>query len=101
MSELPIACTLTPHDMAGRAEWLRRLGARSLIAGARAGGGLRLRFEAAADAEVGRWIDAERECCAFLTFAVERNGDELWLQVGGPPGSEPVLDGLLAALRGP
>jgi hypothetical protein len=100
MDELPIACTLTPAAMEDRAEWLRRLGADSLIEWELRPDGLALRFDAAAEGEVRKWVGAERECCAFLTFDVERNGRELRLRVGGPAGSEPVLDGLLAALRG-
>ena len=97
MKELPIACTLTPGAMADRGEWLRRLGAKSLIAGERRDGRLDLRFDAAAEAEVGEWVRAEEECCAFLSFEFDRSGDELRLAVAGPPGSEPVLDGLLDA----
>ena len=62
--------------------------------------GLELRFDAAAEDEVGSWIRAEEECCAFLSFDLDRAGDELRLAVTGPPGAEPVLDGLLAALTG-
>jgi hypothetical protein len=98
MQELPIACTLTPGAMADRGEWLRRLGGKSLIAGERTDAGLHLRFAAAAEVEVRKWITAEEECCAFLSFELDRSGDELRLAVAGPPGAEPVLDGLLAAL---
>jgi hypothetical protein len=98
MKELPIACTLTPGAMADRGEWLRRLGDESLIAGERRDGGLDLRFDASAEGEVRKWVRAEEECCAFLSFELDRAGDELRLAVAGPPGAEPVLDGLLAAL---
>jgi hypothetical protein len=100
MKELPIACTLTPGAMADRGEWLRRLGAASLIAGERTEAGLQLRFAPAAEGGVREWVRAEQECCAFLSFDLDRTGDELRVAVAGPPGSEPVLDGLLAALSG-
>ena len=100
VKELPIACTLTPGAMADRGEWLRRLGAASLLAANRRDAGLHLRFEAAAEDEIRRWVRAERECCAFLSFELDRTGDEVHLTVTGPPGAEPVLDGLLAALQG-
>jgi hypothetical protein len=100
MKELPIACTLTPAAMAERGDWLRRLGRASLVEGRRRDGGLELRFDAAAEDEVRQWVEAERECCAFLGFGLDRAGDEVRLRVTGPPGSEPVLDGLLAAMRG-
>lgn len=98
VKELPIACTLTPGAMADRVEWLRRLGAASLLAGERRDAMLELRFDAAAEHEVREWISTEQECCAFLSFDVDTSGRELRLAVSGPPGSEPVLDGLLTAL---
>jgi hypothetical protein len=98
MEQLPIACTLTPAAMADRAEWLRRLGALSLREGRRVDGALELRFDAAAEDEVRRWMRAEQECCAFLEFDLRCSGD-LLIRVTGPPGSEPVLDGLLRQLR--
>ena len=68
------------------------------MAGERRDDRLDLRFDAAAEDEVRRWVRAESECCAFLCFDLDRADDELRLSVTGPPGSEPVLDGLLAAL---
>ncbi len=98
MKELPIACTLTPGAMADRGEWLRQLGRKSLRAGERTPHGLALSFDLGARDEVIEWVRAERECCAFLTFDLNEAGDDVRLTVAGPPGSEPVLDGLLAAL---
>jgi hypothetical protein len=98
MQELPIACTLTPDGMADRTQWLRRLGAESLVSGERRDDRLELRFEASAEDEVRRWVRAEGECCAFLGFDLDPAGEELRVRVTGPPGAEPVLDGLLAAL---
>jgi hypothetical protein len=100
MKELPIACTLTPAAMADRGEWLRRLGAEGLVSGERLDDSLDLRFDPAVEGGVKEWVRAEQECCAFLSFELRRAGDELYLVVTGPPGSEPVLDGLLASLQG-
>ena len=101
MKELPIACTLSSSGMQERVEWLRRLGAASLLDGRRTDDGLDLRFEAGAEDEVRRWMRAEGECCAFLAFDLDPGEDHLRLRVSGPSGAEPVLDGLLAALSGP
>jgi hypothetical protein len=100
VKELPIACTLTPGGVSDRVAWLRRLGAASLRAGKRHDGRLELRFDSSAEGEVREWVRAEQECCAFLEFELEPTTAELRLRVAGPPGSEPVLDGLLAALHG-
>ena len=100
MKELPIACTLSAAGMADRAEWLQRLGAESLLSGERRDDRLELRFDAPAEDEIRRWVEAESECCAFLGFDLDPTADELRLSVTGPSGAEPVLDGLLAALTG-
>ena len=97
MRELPIACTLAPDGIAERVDWLGRLG---LVAGELHGGQLDLRFEHSAQKEVESWVRAEQECCAFLSFEMRRTEPELHLTVAGPAGAEPVLEGLLAALRG-
>ena len=99
VKELPIACTLTPSATAERVEWLQSLGATSLLAGERRDGALHLCFDSAAETDVRAWVQAEQECCAFLSFEFNRDGRKLSLAVAGPKGSEPVLDGLLAALR--
>jgi hypothetical protein len=99
MKELPIACTLDAAGLADRGEWLRRLGAESLLDGRRTDDGLELRFDAAAQDEVRRWVKAESECCAFLSFDLGPAEGDLRLSVTGPAGAEPILDGLLAALR--
>ena len=99
MKELPIACTLTPAQMGDRVEWLRDLGARSLLDGRRQDGVLTLRFDAAAEDEVRAWVRAEQECCAFLSFELQPGEHDLRLAVLAPAGAEPVLDGLLTALQ--
>ena len=97
---LPIACTLTAASLAERAEWLRRLGAVALIEGARDGDRLVLRFRPVAVDDVRELVRAETECCPFLSFEVEAQQDEVRLGITGPADAGPVLDGMLAALRG-
>jgi hypothetical protein len=97
--ELPIACTLQGASLAERAEWLRRLGSEALIEGARRGDRLELRFQAQAADDIRELVRAERECCPFLDFEVERAGEEVALSVTGPPEAVPVLEDMLTALR--
>ena len=95
VKELPIACTLTPSAMADRVEWLRTAG-RHEPARRRAPStaALQLRFDPAAEDEVRAWVRAEQECCAFLSFELDRD-DARAAPRGrpGPEGAEPVLDG--------
>lgn len=103
VKELPIACTLTPRDMAARASTLLP----ELLSRAREHQdlpeGFRLRFDAASETlhQITAVIDAERQCCRFLQFqlTVEPDGGPLWLEVSGPPGTRSFLAAL--ALPGP
>jgi hypothetical protein len=60
------------------------------------------RFEFTADGEtlslIAEMIDAERQCCRFLRFAltVEHDGGPMSLEINGPPGTQEFLDALLA-----
>ena len=97
---LPIACTLTGASLEERAVWLRRLGEAALIDGARDGNRLDLWFRSEAEADARELVRAEGECCPFLFFEVDRSADEVHLTVTGPLEAGPVLDDMLAALRG-
>ena len=98
MKELPIACTLTPHEMAERASTLLP----KLLSRAREfqdlADGVRVRFDATSETlqDITVVIDAERQCCRFLQFqlTVEPDGGPLWLEVSGPPGTKDFLAGL-------
>ena len=101
MSELPIACELTPAEMTarraallpgllGRAEERRTLD-----------NGFQWRFDASSElfTAVAETINAERQCCRFLRFVltVESGGGSLWLEITGPQGTPEVLESLLSA----
>ena len=97
---LPIACTLTGASLEERAAWLGRLGEAALIEAVWDGNHLALRFRPEAADDVRELVRAETECCPFLGFEVESRVDQLRLGITGPPDAGPVLDGMLAALRG-
>jgi|SRR5687768_7912612 len=99
MTNLPIACTLGPAALRARREDLfgglvRRAAERiDLLEG------YRVRFEPAdallsAIAEV---VDAERQCCRFLTFelTIEADNGPIWVEVTGPEGTREFLAGML------
>jgi hypothetical protein len=99
MSDLPIACTLTPDALRVRregllADLLRRAESRDLTAE-----GLRLRFAAHGDtlSAIARAVEAERHCCRFLRFGVtvEPDGGPMFLELSGPPGTREFLTALL------
>ena len=95
MAELPVACTLSEPELAGRragvlADVRRRAQETRWLPD-----GLRLRFPA--DAEtlslLATFLDLERRCCAFLRFqlTVEPGGGPVWLELTGPPGAREFL----------
>jgi hypothetical protein len=95
---LPVACTLTPAELAERRNGLlpgllARASAKEAIPG-----GFRWQFAPQADLmkEAAAVIDAERRCCRFLRFllVVEPGEGPLWLEVTGPAGTEDFLSTL-------
>ena len=97
--DLPIACTLTPGDLAAMRAGLLP----GLLAEASAcepiSGGFRWRFNPRVNLakEAGSVIDAEHHCCRFLRFRllVEPGDGPVYLEVTGPAGTEEFLTALV------
>jgi len=97
--DLPIACSLSPEAIrARRANLLPGL-VRHADATERLPDGMRLRFTASTAAleAIASTIDAERQCCRFLRFAltIEPDAGPVWLTMTGPAGTAEFLDALL------
>ena len=99
MSNLPIACTLSPGELNGRLALVDDLVADALVAREPIPGGMRARFRAAPDIErrVRELAAAEARCCAFLGFAVHVEADVVLLDVTGAPDAQPAIRELLRA----
>jgi hypothetical protein len=99
MSDRPIACTLEPGQLRERLDGL--LGRLAALASERQllDDGVVLRFEsAAADLPLLlQVLQAERQCCRFLTFrlAFEPELGPITLEMTGPPGTREFLEGTL------
>lgn len=99
MKELPIACELTPAELAARRQGLLQ----ALLAQARErvtlSNGFRWRFAPSIQVlmAAAKTIDAERQCCRFLKFVLttEPDGGDVWLEVTGPDGTSEFLSTLL------
>jgi hypothetical protein len=96
--EMPIVCTLTPDTVRTRRAGLlpglaERADAREPLPD-----GYRFRFVARSETltAIMQAIDAERQCCRFLTFTVTVNADGamVTLDVSGPKGTREFLDAL-------
>jgi hypothetical protein len=99
MTEIPMACTLSPDRMRDRAALIDGLARDALIAREEIAGGVRSRLRDAPGVErrARELVAAETECCAFLSFELERHGGELWLDVTGAPEARPVIEEFFAA----
>lgn len=102
MTVLPIACTLTPDEMACGAETLLPgLAEAAAVVQAAPDG---VHFEFAADAGIlhrlATVIERERQCCQFLRFRLEAAPGlgPLTLDVDGPPGTREFLIRLIPRL---
>jgi hypothetical protein len=94
MSDVPIACSLTADGMTARIALLDALAADGLIDRTPTDAGLRVRLRGTPEIErrARDLIAAESECCAFLTFALDRDGSDLVLDISGPQDARPVIE---------
>ena len=94
MSDLPIACTLTPDDMTARLALIDALAADGLIDRTPTDAGLRVRLRDSPQIEqrARDLIAAESRCCAFLEFTLDRADGELVLDITGPEDARPVIE---------
>ncbi|HEX2312619.1 MAG TPA: hypothetical protein VHJ17_02740 [Thermomonospora sp.] len=97
MAETPIMCTLSQDAMAERLSDFAALFTETLTAYEREPLRLRLTFagaDAGRRARIRALFEAERRCCAFLTFTYEQDGADLTVDVAAPTDAGPTLDDL-------
>jgi len=98
MTELPVACTLTPATLKTRREGLLSELVRRAENREERPDGYHLRFTPSENALtlIPRAIDAERLCCRFLRFHLTVEPDEgpIHLSLTGPPGTRAFLSAL-------
>ena len=94
MSDLPIACTLTPGGMTARLALIDALATDGLLSRTPTETGLRvcLRDTPEIEARVRELVAAESECCAFLDFDLGRADGDLVLDISGPADAQPVIE---------
>jgi hypothetical protein len=94
MTDLPIACTLTPNGMTARLALIDALATDGLLDRTPTDTGLRVRLRDTLEIErrTRELIAAESACCAFLAFELRRDGTALILDISGPRDARPVID---------
>jgi hypothetical protein len=83
-SETPIACTLSVGDYRERLTQIAELARGALRSYEKDGLVLHLRYDAAAADRVKEMVRRERDCCAFLTFDLREEGEEIAVTVSAP-----------------
>jgi hypothetical protein len=102
MTEQPIACSLDRGDLAARMVAAAEVGRAGLVARERTRDRhlLRFRSDPLNRGRLEKIIEAERQCCPFLSITLVERGSELELAIEAPAGSEEFADGLAAAFAG-
>ena len=99
MADLPIMCTLGPDALKARKAGLLPGVARLSMQPVKIAAGYRFEFalEAGTLRAIADMIDAERQCCRFLRFAltVEPDAGPVRLEVTGPEGAQEFVEALL------
>lgn len=94
MTEIPIACTLTPDGMTARVALIDALAADGLLDRTATDHGLRVRLldRPHIEQRTRELVAAESKCCAFLDFELGRDQGDLVLDISGPEDARPVIE---------
>lgn len=97
----PVACSLTPTDLAGQSARWERLAARALTERAETEHGLRLSFrpEPGAEEELRRLAAAENECCRWAKWTVGTHAGQIVLDVRSAGDGIAALHSMFTGLR--
>lgn len=95
MSELPIVCTLSAQELRARQEGALRelVSSAEEITGIKEGCRLRFRPVGGLLPRLAEFVEQERQCCLFLSFAltVEPDAGPIQLTITGPEGTGEFL----------
>ncbi len=83
-SGAPIACTLSIGDYRQRLAEIAVLARDALRSHERDGLVLRLKYAATAVDRVKEMVDREQECCAFMNFKLQEEGEEILVTISAP-----------------
>jgi len=94
MTDVPIACTLTPDGLTARVELIDALAADGLLERTPTAAGLRVRLRDTPEIEqrTRALVAAESRCCAFLRFELRRQDGDLVLDISGSEDARSVVE---------
>ena len=94
----PVACTLTPADLAAQGERWRRLMAWAVTERAETADGLRVRFRPGAEEELRTLVAAETECCPWATWTVDTDAQQAVLDIRSAGAGVAALHSMFSTL---
>ncbi|MGV0603268.1 hypothetical protein [Mycolicibacterium sp. XJ1904] len=94
--EPPPACNLPAADQRKRLAWIHELNSTALRDYRRERRAIELRYDASAVDLVRAFVRGERNCCPFLGFTVEENGDAVVVRIEVPDDLRHTADELFA-----
>jgi hypothetical protein len=80
----PISCTLTTGNFKDRITWIGELTSDALRSYQQQGLVLDLRYAPESADRVREMVRKEQQCCAFLTFEIHEEPDEIRLKITAP-----------------
>jgi hypothetical protein len=94
VTDIPIACTLSPDGLQARLALIDALAADGLLDRTPTASGMRVRLrdDPGIEQRTRELVAAESRCCAFLTFELGRDAGDLVLDITGPEDARPVID---------
>jgi len=97
----PVACSLSPADLAAQAGRWAGLAARAMTGRARTAHGLRIWFrpEPGAEEELRALVATETECCPWATWTVQPSAAQIMLDVRSSGDGITALHGMFTSLR--
>jgi hypothetical protein len=98
---VPVACALTPADLAAQGARWERLAARAMTERAETADGLRISFrpEPGAEDELRGLVAVEARCCPWARWAVRTVGGQLVLDVRSTGEGVAALHRMFISLR--
>jgi hypothetical protein len=88
----PVACCLSTSEYQSRIAWIKTLTHQFLREHSRDDLVLRLFYAPEAAAEVGRMVEQERTCCAFLVFEMDHRPDAVCVTITAPEAAREAAD---------
>jgi hypothetical protein len=94
----PVACRLTPADLAAQAGRWQRLIARAMTGLTKTADGLRISFrpDPGTKSELRRLVATEIECCPWADWTVQANAETIVLDVRSAGEGIPTLHGMFS-----